>query len=353
MTILGNICLALAALIYALPLQLLMHDVAHKKNDGGGVWGAIILLAPLGILLVIAMMLATARGGFDWLPIRRGPQYLLVFASGVAIAVLLFFSFMGKLEHPNHLPLAARPFLNWAVYVFPLLLMAFAFLTLNPSLGSKIPVLAYRVPIAIIGVASLLACAGMIAQWIAYNQQQQIARMERAVADGNERDRGILERVQSLNPTNDFPELLGFANRFENETIRKVAIQKARSHPQFDAELAKVLQNGWAEKGLVYLDACDVSEPERKALAEPVRAAILVLAADARDAIERTHTFYADQFDWNTRIILSMADKFQGAGVDYAPAIREFRAALDAPRGKDFNFNARRPLDAWLAKQQK
>jgi hypothetical protein len=229
--------------------------------------------------------------------------------------------------------------------------MGFCLLTLNPALGSPVPPLLYRIPLAVIAGLSLLVTAGMIGQWIVHSQKQQLARVERAIEEGNERDRNILARVQSLNPTNDFPELLGFANRFENENIRKVAIEKAQSHPQFADALAQVLQNGWAEKGLVYLDACEVPDP--KALAEPVRVAIEVLAKDALDSVDRTHTFYAEQFDWNTRIILSVADKFKGSGVDYVPAIREFRAALDYQRGKSFDFNARHTLDAWLARQSK
>ncbi len=353
MQIIGNIILALTAFFYALPLQLLMHEAGRRRDDGGALWGAIYVLVPLWSLLTITLLLATARGGFDWLPMSRSPQYVLVLASGLALLVVTFFSFLGKVEHPSQIPWAAHPFRTWAAYVFPLLAMAFAFLTLNPALGSKIPALAYRAPVAIISVASLIACAGLLVQWIIHSRQQQMARMERAIEADNERDRNILAEVKAMNPTNDFVSLLGFANRFENEEIRQLAIGKAHAHPQFTAALADVLNNYYAEKGLVYLDACDVSEADRKTLAEPVRAAIVVLTKSAQDSVEHTHTFYAEQFDWNTRIILSVADKFQSGGVDYVPAIRDFRAALDAPRGKSFNFNARPTLDTWLAKHSK
>jgi len=353
MQLIGNIILSLAAFLYVLPLQLLMHDTGRRRDDGGALWGAIFLFVPLWSLLTIALLLATSRGGFDWLPMNRGPQYLLVFLSGVALLVVTLFSFLGKVEHASQLPWAAHMFRVWAAYVFPLLAMMFAFLVLNPAVGTKVPALVYRTPFAIISVASLLACGGMIVQWIIFSQQQQLARVERAIEQDNERDRNILAEVNAMNTTNDFARLLGFANRFENEKIRQLAIEKALGHPQFMTALADVLNNYYAEKGLVYLDACDVSEGDMKTLAEPVRAAIVVLTKDAQDSVERTHTFYAEQFDWNTRIILSVADKFHGRGVDYVPAIREFRAALDAPRGKDFNFNARPTLDAWLARQTK
>ncbi len=350
MQIIGNITLALAAFFYTLPLQMLMYEAGRRRDDGGALWGAIFVLVPLWGLLTIALMLATARGGFDWLPLHRGPQYFLVLASGLALLVVTFFSFLWKVEPPSQIPWAAHMFRIWAVYVFPLLAIAFAFLTLNPSLGAKLPTLAYRVPLVIISGASLIAGVGMIGQWVIHSQQQQLARVERAVAEGNKRDRDIMERLQSLNPTNDFAELLGFANRFENPEIRKVAIAKAESHPEFMTALAKVLQNGWAEKGLVYLDACDVAD--RKPLAEPVLGAIKMLTENAKDSVARTHTFYAEQFDWNTRIILSVAEKFADQGVDYAAAIRAYRRALDSQRTRDVQLNARHTLDTWLAKHK-
>lgn len=353
MQIIGNIILALAGLLYAVPLQLLMHDAGHKRDDGGALWGAIFLFVPLWGLLTIALILATARGGFDWLPLNRGPRYFLVVLSGVALLIVTLFSFLGKVEHAGQLPWAALPFRIWATYVFPLVAMAFAFLVLNPGAGARIPAPVFRVPFAVISVASLLACAGMLVQWFVSSRQQQIARVERAIEADNERDRKILAEVKEMDPTNNFTQLLGFSNRFENETIRQLAIEKARSHPQFIEALAGVLTNYYAEKGLVYLDACDVTEAEMKALAEPVRAAIVVLTKAAEDSVDRTHTFYPEQFDWDTRIILSVADKFRGSGVDYVPAIRAFRAALDGPRGKTFAFKARPTLDAWLAQHSK
>lgn len=346
----GNIILSLAAFLYVVPLQMLMHE-ADLRREGGALWGNIFMFVPLWSLLTIALLLATARGGFDWLPMNRASQYFLIVASGLALLAVTFFSFLAKLEPANQLPWAAHPFRIWAAYVFPLLTLALAFFTLNPAIGGKISVLVYRVPFAIIGIASLLACTGMVLQWIMVSYQQQIARSERAVEQSNQRDRSILAEVQAMNATNDFVQLLGFANRFENQEIRQVAIEKANAHPQFTAALAEVLKNFYAEKGLVYLDACDISEADMKTLAEPVRAAIMVLTKDAVDSVERTNTYYAEQFDWNTRIILSVTDKFHGSGVDYVPTIREFRAALDEPLGKNFNFNARHTLDAWLAKQ--
>ena len=218
-------------------------------------------------------------------------------------------------------------------------------------MAAGLPAMTYRAPFVLISGVSLLACGGMIGQWLVYRRNEQIARVERVVARNNERDRRIMERVQALNPANDFAELLGFANRFENEEIRRVAIGKAQSHPNFRDALVDVLKSWRAEAALVYLDACDVSEADKAILAEPVRLGIEQLTREVQDSVARTHTFRGDQFDWLTRIILSVADRFRPQGVDYVPAIREFRKAMDAPRTREVQLNARQPLDQWLAQQ--
>lgn len=350
MQILGNICLGLALFLYVVPLQMLLLEVGTRRDDGGGAWGAIFVLAPFWVLMTIGLLATTARGGLDWLGQARGLQYLYVIISCIALAVLTFFSLVGKMNPPSQMPVATRLFTGWAVYVFPLVMLGFGLLALNPNLRAGLPPMSYRAPMVLVTGISLLVGFGLLAQWAVHTQEMQNARAERAVAESNERDRNMMARVQSLNATNDFAELLGFANRFENPDIRKAAIEKAQSHPQFTEALARVLSNGWAEQALIYLDACDAPDP--RAVANPVRDAIVTLTERAKDAVERTHTFHADDFDWNTRIILSVADKFQTQGVDYVPAIQDYRRALDSQRTRNVELNARRTLDAWLAKHK-
>lgn len=348
MTIFGNILLGLAAFFYVLPLQLMLNETP-RKNDGGLFWAAIFVLVPLWIFLTSATCVATAKGALDWTGRERSTQYLLVIVAGLALMVATGFGLIYKFDPPAQMPAVARTLAGWAVQVFPLVALTFVALGLNPGLAKSVPPLLVRIPLMVVAGLSLIATAGLLVQWAIFSAKQSAVRVEAEVEFHNKRDRDILARVEMLKTDEGFVELLGFANRFEKENIRTLAIAKVQAHPTFTAALTEVLTGDWAEKGLVYLDACDAPDPQ--ALAEPVRVAMLKLAAKARDAVERTHTFHAGQFDWNTRLILSVADKFSARGVDYTPAIREFRAALDLPRGKDFNFTARQPLDAWLAKR--
>lgn len=348
MTIFGNILLGLAAFFYVLPLQLMLNETP-RKNDGGLIWAAIFVLVPLWIFLTSATCVATAKGALDWTGRERSTQYLLVIVAGLALMVATGFGLIYKFDPPAQMPAITRALAGWAVQIFPLVALAFVALALNPGLAKSVPPSLVRIPVMVVAGLSLVTTAGLLVQWAVFSAKQSAVRVEAEVEFHNKRDRDILARVEVLKTDEGFVELLGFANRFEKENIRTLAVAKVQAHPAFTAALTDVLTGDWAEKGLVYLDACDAPDPQ--ALAAPVRAAILTLAGDARESVAKTHTFYAAQFDWNTRLILSVADKFGALGVDYVPAVREFRAALDAPRGKDFDFTARRPLDAWLAKR--
>lgn len=350
MTILGNVFLSLAALIYLVPLQFILRDESSRRNDGGLLWATVFFIGPLWLLIGAAMGIATARGGTDWLPVGRGAQYLVVIVAAISLMVTSGVSMVGKFENPAQMPAGTPLLAGWAVRVFPLIALVFCALALNPRLAESVPPLVVRVPMIIASVVSGFVAAFLLFALLTHLQAQQTVRVESEIAFHDKRDRDMLARVESLNSEEGFVELLGFANRFEKEHIRALAIQKAQSHPHFTERLVEVLSGGWAEKGLVYLDACDAPDPQ--ALAEPIRKAILTLAADARESM-KSYVLYADQFDWNTRLILSVAEKYRGRGVDYLPAIREFRAALDTPRTPKLEIHAIPTLDAWLKKQGK
>ncbi|MFT3916895.1 MAG: hypothetical protein QM704_23270 [Anaeromyxobacteraceae bacterium] len=109
-----------------------------------------------------------------------------------------------------------------------------------------------------------------------------------------------------------------------------------------------MLRGGLAEKGLVWIDAVEVADPA--AVAPAARDAILVLAASARREREGAHFLRGDELDGDTRLAVSAAERLSGRGVDFAPALRELRAAMDAPRpAQPVRMRAADTLDRWLA----
>ena len=350
MQFLGNVLLGLATLLYVYPLQVVLNDPAGRRADGGLVWGAIFALGPLWLLTALALETAVFRGGLDWTGWRRGWLAAAVPAACLALAATTFFSALGKWE--PQIPWAAKPLAGWAALVFPLAALAFAFLSVNPGLGGSAPRWLWAGPMAAVVALSALVSFAMIFEAMAASQARQMRRAEAEVERQQAWDDERVERLETLDPVADFPELLGMTNRFNDVRIREGATAKIRSREDYVAALADALENGWPDSGLTYLDATDVSAEEQAALAPAVAAAIRALTGMARRSIEQEHTLYAEQFDRPARLMTSVADKFRDQDVDYTAAIREYRAALDEGKAAGVRLNARAMLDAWLARRR-
>jgi len=200
-----------------------------------------------------------------------------------------------------------------------------------------------------VAVVSLLASVAMLVQLGFRTQQRQLDRIQQAESDHAERDRRCLTEVQSMDPRTDFASLIHFANRYEKEEIRAVAIAKANSRPDFLPSLQEVLTHSRAEEAFIYLDACPLPADQMATLLPSISTGIQILTQRVAHSVDQTHTFSPDQFDWTTRLLLSVADRFSGMGRDLVPAVREFRHALDSTRTQNISLNARGTLDAWLA----
>ena len=97
------------------------------------------------------------------------------------------------------------------------------------------------------------------------------------------------------------------------------------------------------------------NEVDDKAMfAEPVREGLLIQAKLIRKDI-RTAAYASqltsNQFFRKVERALLTADKFEGLGTDYRPAVKEMRKALDEPCSiKKPNFRSTALLDEWLKK---
>ena len=351
MQILGNILLGLASFIYLLPLQLLLGEARRAtRQDGGALWGGIFVLVPLWLLLTIALSVVTARGGLDWLPVRRGGQHLLVVLAGLAMLTTSLFGFLGRVEHASQLPGVSRPFLGWADLVLPLVALVFLLLTLNEHLGAAVPAGVYRIPFAVGAAAALLHGGALLGEWFVRAQQSALARVEEEAAFYEKNRRTMVERLKSLDPEKDLAELLDASAHTDPET-REVVHAKLAAHPDLRAGLATVLRTWRADAAITYLTSHDISAADRVALAEPALDGMKELTRVADDEIYRSTHFFPDQFDRRARLMLAVADRFAGQGPDYVAVVREFRRVLDTEGAAKVQLNARAILDAWLAQQ--
>jgi hypothetical protein len=349
----GNICVGLAVLLYAVPLPLLISEPPSHDGGQSEAWGLMLLHLLLWSCLAVALCVSAADGGLDWLSMARGLQYALVVVTCLAMGAVTALSGLLRHETADQIPWAVRPLVPyaWAMWIFPLVIAVFCLLTINPALGATAPRLVLRAPLGLAGGISLLVSLGMLAQWFISSQQRQAARADAIVSEVSERTQQQMEDLRKYDANTHLSFVLSYTNRYNDQKLRELALEKIRAVPDLEQQLIVGLRSPWYESVLIYLDAED--PPDAKPLAEPARDSFLLQADATRESIRTPGTMYAESFDFQARLVLSVADKFRTFGVDYAPAIRAFRSALDEPHDPKIKFTCTAPLDNWLAREAK
>ncbi len=345
MTILG----ALAFAGTALGAGGLLLIGATGSSNGGSAMAAVLLAVPFAGCLLLASGVAVARGGFEWVaPSSRNLQWLAVLAAALAAALVTAGSAALRREVPDQMPWALWPVRGWAFAVWPPLLTATMALALWPALRGGLPALAWKAPATLVGVVSLVVCAGLLVQAVQDAMAQSAAATARLAADNDRRDASVLADVEKADPVRDLVSLMNQTTRYEVPRIRTLALAKVRAHPDLNAALDQMLRGARRDDALTFLESNDA--PDNQALAAPAREAMLGMAAELREDVRQPQMLHVDHFAPEVRRILAVADKFAAFGVDYVGPVRSIREALDAPEVKTMPLNCRTTLDQWLAK---
>ena len=350
----GNIWLGLSALLYSILLFIGSQTWSLPKSDQSLFFLLSALLPPLWFCLAMSLSLSVANGGLDWLAISRGGQKVLVWVTCLTLLVVTWFSGNMRREPPDQMPWAMRPLVAgaWAMWLFPLVVLIFCALIIHPGLGRAAPPLGLHAPLAAVGGLSLLVTVGMVAEWVVNSHRHEQAKADAIVSEMDRRVQNQLAELQALDADKQLLVALGYTNRYNDAKVREQALSKIRAVPGLEDQLAAGLRSPLYEQVLIFLDASD--PPDRQPLAEPARDAFLSLADSTLAAMrDRNGRVIPGNVDYDARLMLSVADKLQGLGVDYAPAIRAFRSALDEPRAEKLRFECIPAVDSWLARDAK
>ena len=350
MTILGNIALVLATLVYVLILSAAYAKTPASSGDaaGGYAMGAILFnLALTGLLIVVAVSIAW-KGGFDW--IKSPSRYLLVGAGLLATMVITGLSMAVKFDPPMHQPVAVRYLTGIAPGLFPLVLLAAGAILLNEPLRAAVPVAAYQIPLTIVAGISALACLVGIVEWMGHAQKNAAAQITEMQSDQARYHQMHLSEIEANDPLTNMAGILVFTDKNHDPEVREKALAKVLSNPDWQAELVKMLEGDASQEAFTFLASNAVDD--KASFAEPVNTGILSTADWIRRTIRRSSHeahFHEGQFAWNIERMLATADTFQGLGVDYLPAVRAVRAALDEPNAhKKVRFSCITKVDKWI-----
>lgn len=322
--LIGNICVGLAALIYALPLQFLLWEISRKRDDGGGFIAGLIILIPMWLLLLAGLCCVNTSGGFDGLRLSRGWFYPLLVMATLSMLALSFMAF----EFPRHHDFFTRLIGRAPVYVFPIVTMSLVVLNLNPRLVSSIPFSSVKLIWLICAGLSLMLCGGFLGYRFAVAGTGRVQGLAQRLVPRGPSDREIIAQIATLDPQRDFTELLHRANQYQSRAVREAAIARLRTNPGFAENLSTALATRDPSAALEFLASATLAPSEQAKFALPARAAMErfiedipapnYMSSDRRKQLQR----------WGRETFQTLAKKFTASGVDFKPTLEAFEHAL-------------------------
>jgi hypothetical protein len=144
--------------------------------------------------------------------------------------------------------------------------------------------------------------------------------------------------------------ILVFTGDNQPPEIQNAAVAKIKTNPEWEQELLRYLDTYWAPDVFQFLASNDVDHPS--IFEAPVQNGVLYMAGLFRERIRRcSHPshFYPGMFNWDVERVIRTVDKFQSKEIDYVPAMKELRAAMDERSELDKpKFNGATMLDKWI-----
>ncbi len=349
MNILGNLALIITTLCY-----FGLASMAGKPSPGGdaGVGHAFAIFF-LFVGLVVGLIITTGiifiKGDLEWVSTIPSLRNSLVVAGIASLLVMAFYTAMGEGGAPWIVKFLGKYTIVWLI---PPVLVG-GFMLLNPSLQTYVPRVVWQWPFKAILFVNILCCALMVGEWLVRIPGNMVQRATARKSYDDTRRQEFLAQIERNNPMTEMVLILVFTTKYQDKAVREAALSKIKTNPQWQEYLVDRLQTPWADEVFRFLADNDVEN--RKLFAEPIKTGIMMMAEKFKDSMERTHTFYDGQFYSETQAILQTIAQYQDFGVDYVPAVRKLRKALDT-RLKSYqhaaNLRCIPLLDAWLNKHQ-
>lgn len=344
-SLLANGCLALATLTFIL----LAKGIYLKPMPGGdyGVgyaWGAIILSAVFILLIGVSMLAIGWRGGFQWVASSSNSRMVLMVLTFLAIALTISVAGMG--EGGPKLRMASM-ILSFAM---PLAVLATGFLLANDPLEGGLPTsIARKMAMGVFGMSGVFASAFIVVLLIPMFQRS-FATLTHDSSKLDSFEEGILLNIDTCNIQKDLVFMLVHTDDNQKPIIREHALAKIKTRADWQEELVRRLDSGWAEEVFTFLASNEVDD--KSLFPEAVRLGVLNQAKIIRQKIRESRDLSGGQYTWEVDRVLRTVEKFEGMGVDYLPAVRELRAAFDEPSPFEKpSFRAAQMLDKWLKKR--
>jgi len=342
----GNTMLGIAALVYSVLLFSLYSRPAPGGDANVGhayamIYGNLFLLA----CFAAATIAIGLSGGFQWVSGSGGGRFLKVTLGLLCIVLVLVASAMGQNEGPSGL----RLILKFGAFALPALVLLAGAALLNEGLHERLPTQFAQWSLK--GVAGLgaLMVAGFLLQQTASRLAATIRHLSRDPNELSDFEQGILQKIDTCDLQKNMIFLMIHTDRNNNPIVREKAIAKVKTRPDWQEELVRRLDTGWAEDVFTFLASNEVDD--KTLFPDAVRKGILQQATIIRERIRQGGSFRGLGFDRSVRKVLTTVEKYEGMGVDFRPAMQTLRDALNGPpEAAAATADCKEDLDKWLAK---
>lgn len=356
---LGNILLVFLSLALIALIQLTSSPAPGGDRGVGYAFAMILYGGAFALFSGLLAWYAGKNGLFNWAPLAPHNRNLLIFIGWLVFFFGVAFSAMFRSEwHVGELPQV----LKWladaqsAVWLSLLVLVPLAVL-INSEKQATAPELWVKIPFLIgMGICTLIGLA-LLLGWFRASARQSADRVEYQQQREQSQHQHHLDKIAAHQPTDPLVEILALTGRYHDADVRNAAIEKLKSHPDWEEELIRLLnETEWQSQVYQFIDGNEVPHPEL--FVEPINRSIRRCAEEIRSRITGAN----DLQDWHfehfsiDRVLRAIDDQFSKVpGADFRPAVRELRAALGTPKPERFNkvqFTTTQIVDDWLKKNR-
>lgn len=328
-------------------------------GDRGMGYGLMLFFCGVGFAIFSGLLAwnLSARGHFDWISEAGSQRGWLVFFGWAALAAATFFSAAFRNEwHAGEFP----EFLRWfskslAVVWLPLLLLWPAFWLLN--FRQDVVPNFVQISMKTGFVLSILMGLGLLFGMFRASAQNAANREADHKAQNDARHNEHLRRIAEQKLSDPILNILALTGRFHDAEVRDAAIAKVKSHPDWEAELIRLLnETEWQSEVYQFIDGNAVDHPEL--FVEPIKTSLRWTAAEIKRRIKNANNLQ----DWHMehfsieRCLRAIDEQFSKVpGADFRAEVRELLAALETPKPERFqkvNFTLTPVVKAWLKKHE-
>ncbi len=314
-------------------------------------------LAFFGLAFTISSLILTLivgwKGGFNWVSDQSFNRNILVGLGWLCVAIATFACAAFKWEWHGEFP----QFLRWLAKSngqtwIPLLMLIPYFSLLNDEIRASLSPQVYKIPLIIAFGLTAFMALGILFGWLRDSAKQQTARMEESKERYDNRQVEHLDFINKQKPTDPILNLLSLSGRFTPQEVRSAAVAKIKSHPDWEAELIKVLEDDYYySNAYSFIDGNAVEHPEL--FLKPLNNSILHMATEIQESITDSNNLQ----DWHfehlgiERLFRAIDEQFLNKGMDFRPAAMKLQEALKTTppeRFKNVRFKETLLVKDWL-----